>query len=73
MVGVVCNRACLVCARGFLFPSARFFCCLKQDGQDVQDFQDIQDSRASGRCQMNRCDVKGSALQVRKDLHVYSP
>ena len=27
---------------------------------------------ASGSCQMNSRDAKGSALQVRKDLHVYS-
>ena len=58
---------------GVLFPSARarFFCCLKQDGQDGQDLQDVQDLRASGSCQMNSRDAKGSALQVRKDLHVY--
>ena len=31
------------CARGVLFLPARFFCCLKQDGQDVQDGQDAQD------------------------------
>ena len=28
------------CARGVLFLPARFFCCLKQDGQDGQDLQD---------------------------------
>ena len=72
MVGVVFSCACMACARGFCFPRARAFFCLKQDGQDCQDGQDFQDSRASGSCQMNSRDAKGSALQVRKDLHVYS-
>ena len=60
------------CARGIFVSSARIFCCLNQDGQDFQDFQDVQDLRASGSCQLNSRDAKGSALQVRKDLHVYS-
>ena len=65
MVGAVFSCACMACARGICFLRARAFFCLKQDGQDFQDFQDVQDLRASGSCQLNSLDAKGSALQVR--------
>ena len=45
-VGAVFNRACMDCARGFLFPPRAFFLCLNQDGQDEQDGQD----RTSQEC-----------------------
>ena len=56
MVGAVFSCACMDCARGFLFPRARF-CCLNQDGQDEQDGQD----RASA----------GMRRKGLKDLNVY--
>ena len=38
-VGAVLTASSWI-ARGGFCPSARFFVCLKQDGQDEQDLQD---------------------------------
>ena len=41
---------------GVFVPSARFFVCLKQDGQDLQDLQD---------------EAAGTPRKGLEDLHVY--
>ena len=54
-------------ARGGCLLPARFFCCLKQDGQDVQDLQDERQVREDlnvYRIQQER------EAKVREDLNV---
>ena len=64
-VGAVCNRVCMDCARGFLFPPRAFFVCLKQEGQDVQDGQDRAAHEGGATVVRDRRIPNGSSKEVK--------